>query len=138
MVPAVVTYGVMVGCFTNVGSSSSLHTDAYEKSIGTGVDYAVLVGYYSGSVASVGARQVTVLGFVAFSIRELVRGSKLVASVLLLRATGEPPELFLSPSHLWHLFLSHIWSTGQVSNVVEAYLTYLLTWSTRQVSIHMV
>ena len=93
-------------------------------------------------MASVRARQVTVLGFVAFSIRELVRGSKLVASVLLLRATGAPPELFISPSNLWHLFLSHIWSTGQVSNVVEAYLTYslayLLTWSTRQVSIHMV
>ena len=28
-------------------------------------------------------------------------------------ATGMPPELTLIQGHLWHLFLSHIWSTGQ-------------------------
>merc|ERR1711951_271470 len=28
-------------------------------------------------------------------------------------ATKAPPELQLSQSQRWHLFLSHIWSTGQ-------------------------
>lgn len=30
-----------------------------------------------------------------------------------LKETGLPPELTLSKSHRWHLFLSHIWSSGQ-------------------------
>ena len=27
--------------------------------------------------------------------------------------TNAPPELILAAGHYWHMFLSHIWSTGQ-------------------------
>ena len=33
--------------------------------------------------------------------------------MLLLRRTKQPPQLSLRPEHTYHLFLSHIWSSGQ-------------------------
>jgi len=33
--------------------------------------------------------------------------------ILLLAATGVPPLLTVGKGQMWHLFLSHIWSTGQ-------------------------
>ena len=33
--------------------------------------------------------------------------------VFKLKATKEDPDLSFHPDHSWHLFLSHIWSTGQ-------------------------
>ena len=56
---------------------------------------------------------VTVLGFVAFSVRQLMRGSSRAATGLLQRATGTPPSLPLARGIVYHLFLSHIWTSGQ-------------------------
>jgi len=33
--------------------------------------------------------------------------------ILLLADTGVPPLLTIMPQQKWHLFLSHVWSTGQ-------------------------
>jgi len=56
---------------------------------------------------------VVVLGFVAFSLRQLLHSSLRNATVLLLRATGAPPVLPLARGIKYHLFLSHVWSSGQ-------------------------
>lgn len=42
-----------------------------------------------------------------------VRRDALVPT-LRLTATGAPPELTMRSTQVWHIFLSHIWSTGQV------------------------
>ena len=48
---------------------------------------------------------------------DILRKEGRLASIRL-EATGAPPELRISRCQLWHLFLSHIWSTGQVSCAV--------------------
>ena len=35
------------------------------------------------------------------------------APIIRLKATKAPPELKLRPEHRWHMFLSHIWGSGQ-------------------------
>ena len=47
-----------------------------------------------------------------FIIMVLLR-KKWRLSVILLTATNEPPSLKFEEGTRWHLFLSHVWSTGQ-------------------------
>ena len=47
--------------------------------------------------------------------------------IIKLEATHASPELPLRPSHRWHLFLSHVWSTGQDQcATIKRQLTLLL------------
>ena len=39
---------------------------------------------------------------------------------VLLTASGYAPELSIAPKFLWHLFVSHVWSTGQVPELCFA------------------
>ena len=49
--------------------------------------------------------------------------------IIRLQSTKAPPDLPLAKGHKWHLFLSHIWGTGQVSLVWSTgQLIYLLTY----------
>ena len=41
------------------------------------------------------------------------------------RGTGRPPELALREGQVYHLFLSHVWATGQVSSD-ERLLSFVL------------
>ena len=47
----------------------------------------------------------------ASAVAQIVAAARL--PLLKLKSTKAQPELTLAPSHRWHLFLSHIWGTGQ-------------------------
>ena len=69
--------------------------------------------YHAGFV-SVGM-VVSIVGAVV--VAAVIAARQLVAAarqpVIKLQATKRSPELQLFLSHRWHLFLSHVWSTGQ-------------------------
>ena len=50
-----------------------------------------------------------------------------------LRHNDSPPELSLSDGHQYHLFLSHVWATGQVPTLtltlaIASALTLISSW----------
>ena len=47
----------------------------------------------------------------ALSVQTIIQAARVPAFRLL--STGNRPELALAKGHKWHLFLSHIWGTGQ-------------------------
>ena len=61
-------------------------------------------------VVVVGAAAV-VIGFVLLELTTAAR-----KPLIRLKSTGKVPVLSLGEAHRWHLFLSHIWSTGQDAN----------------------
>ena len=32
---------------------------------------------------------------------------------ILVTASGQPPEMSIASDHRWHLFISHVWASGQ-------------------------
>ena len=53
----------------------------------------------------------------ALALATLMAAQQLIAAsrvpIIKLQATRLAPKLTLAPHHHWHLFLSHIWGTGQ-------------------------
>ena len=47
----------------------------------------------------------------AIATYQVVKAAR--APILKLMETKAAPELTLQSEHLWHLFLSHVWATGQ-------------------------
>ena len=54
---------------------------------------------------------VTLVLFAGLLVYQSVLSSEI--RILLLTSSGTPPELSLFPDMQWHLFLSHVWSSGQ-------------------------
>ena len=62
----------------------------------------------------------------ALSVQTIIEAAQVPAFRLL--STGNQPELALAKGHKWHMFLSHIWSTGQDQcAVLKRQLCLLLT-----------
>ena len=81
---------------------------------------AVVQRIMSFSSTSVIALPVLVITFSSIALMitimvSIIRKEGFQASIRLSK-TGQPPELTLKKGHKWHLFLSHIWSTGQDAN----------------------
>ena len=51
---------------------------------------------------------------IGFSVRQLAAAAR--KPIIRLQETGKVPELSFGEGQKWHLFLSHIWSTGQDAN----------------------
>ena len=66
------------------------------------------------SVVLIGTILGAALVAVGYSVRQLA--AAVLVPIIRLKATNRRPELLLDGTHRWHLFLSHIWSTGQDQN----------------------
>ena len=64
------------------------------------------------TVGMIGAIMLTVLLATVMAGQQIVQAARV--PTIRLQITKAAPDLPLSKEHTWHMFLSHIWGTGQV------------------------